>query len=155
MCFQGELLWWGGGKLTITDQDRCPGGTCSAAQCPSWRHPCESTVKEKQRCSGRARESAQCVMTGHVVRTSASRLVVPALRRTGHPFAASGLYGHRRRLSECSLPVPKQLEESLGSAGLLRSVGNRRDLAVCASMILFLFPQPVFTRPRSPAARPG
>src|SRR5579872_3965819 len=47
--------------------------------------------------------------------------------------------GHRRRLSLCSLPVPKQLEESLGRTCLLRSVGNRRDLAVCASVILFYF----------------
>ena len=56
--------------------------------------------------------------------------------RTGHPFAASGLDGRRRRLSLCSLPVPTQFGESLGSTGLLRSVGYRRDLAVCASMIL-------------------
>jgi hypothetical protein len=34
--------------------------------------------------------SARSLSSGHVVRTIASRLVVPALRRTGHPFAASG-----------------------------------------------------------------
>src|SRR5579862_3111407 len=60
--------------------------------------------------------------------------------------------GRRRRLSECSLPVPKQLEESLGSTYLLRSVGNRRDLAVCASMILFCFSGQFFMLPGSPAA---
>jgi hypothetical protein len=103
---------------------------------PSSRPPCESTVKSGHRCPGRVRENAHCVMSGFVVRTSASRLVVPALRRTGHPFAASGREGRRKRLSWCSLPVPKQFVESLRRAGLLRSVGNRRDLAVCASMIL-------------------
>src|SRR5262245_62135302 len=30
------------------------------------------------------------------------------LRRTGHPFAVSGLAGRHRRLSLCSLPVLKQ-----------------------------------------------
>jgi len=48
--------------------------------------------------------------------------------------------GRCRRLSLGSLPVPKQLEESLGSTYLLRSVGNRRGLAVCASFILMFFP---------------
>jgi hypothetical protein len=80
------------------------------------RHPCESSVKGEQRCPGRVRENAQCVMPGLVVRCSASRLVVPALRRTGHPLAASGRGRRRRRLSWCSLPVPKQFVESLRSS---------------------------------------
>jgi hypothetical protein len=33
--------------------------------------------------------------------------------------------------------TPKQLAESLGRMELLGSVGNQRNLAVCASMILF------------------
>ena len=37
----------------------------------------------------------------------------------------------RRRLSLCSLPVPKQTEESLGSC-LRRPAGHLRDLAACA-----------------------
>ena len=45
----------------------------------------------------------------------------------------------RRRLSLCSLPVPKQFEESLGSC-LLRPAGNLRDLAVCASCDPDVFP---------------
>ena len=40
-------------------------------------------------------------------------------------------FGRRRRLSLCSLPVPKQLEESLGS-NLRRPDGDLRDLAACA-----------------------
>jgi hypothetical protein len=39
----------------------------------------------------------------------------------------------RRRLSLCSLPVPKQTEESLGSR-FRRPAGNLRDLAACASI---------------------
>jgi hypothetical protein len=61
---------------------------------PYRRHPCESSVKGEQRCPGRVRENAQCVMSGFLVRAGASRLVVPA---TGHPFAASGHGGRRRR----------------------------------------------------------
>ena len=38
-----------------------------------------------------------------------------------------------RRLSLCSLPVPKQTEESLGSR-LRRPGGDLRDLAACASI---------------------
>ena len=39
---------------------------------------------------------------------------------------------HCRRLSLCSLPVPKQLERGLGSR-LLRPGGQLQDLAACAS----------------------
>jgi hypothetical protein len=55
----------------------------------------------------------------------------------------------RRRLSLCSLPVPKQSEESLGSC-LRRPAGNLRDLAVCASHDpdVFPFSGRVFTLPR-------
>ena len=45
-----------------------------------------------------------------------------------------------RRLSLCSLPVPKQFEESLGSR-LRRPGGDLRDLAACASIEpVFVFP---------------
>ena len=46
---------------------------------------------------------------------------------------------HRRRLSLCSLPVPKQLEEGLGSC-LRRPGGHLRDLAACASIDPDIFP---------------
>ena len=66
------------------------------------------------------------------LRTSASRLVVPVPCRTGHLFAVSGSKTRHRRLSWCSLPVPKQ---SVGAWDLIpRPVGNRRDLAACAFM---------------------
>ena len=46
--------------------------------------------------------------------------------------------GQHRRSSFCSLPVPKQLEESLRSR-LLRPAGYLRDVAVCASHRSFCF----------------
>ena len=45
----------------------------------------------------------------------------------------------RRRLSLCSLPVPKQYEVSLGSR-LRRPAGDLRDLAACASVDPDVFP---------------
>ncbi len=56
--------------------------------------------------------------------------------------------GHRRRLSLCSLPVPKQCKESLGS--FLRRPGDLlQDLAVCApndlAVLFFLQEEKVFT----------
>jgi hypothetical protein len=45
--------------------------------------------------------------SGCVCAFCVSRRLVPAVSRTGHPFAASGPEGRRRRLSLCSLPVPK------------------------------------------------
>jgi hypothetical protein len=43
------------------------------------------------------------------LRYRASRLMVPAFRRTGHPFAVEDSESPYRRLSLCSLPVPKQV----------------------------------------------
>src|ERR1700679_395300 len=62
-----------------------------------------------------------------------------------------------RRLSLCSLPVPKQFEESLGSR-LRRPAGDLRDLAACASIdpdvLVFPFFGRVFTLPRFVGTRP-
>ena len=49
------------------------------------------------------------------------------------------LQSRRRRLSLCSLPVPKQSEESLGSC-LRRPAGDLRDLAGCTSRDPDVFP---------------
>jgi hypothetical protein len=43
---------------------------------------------KKQETSGRAQESAHCDDREVLLRTCASRLMVPAFLRTGHPFAA-------------------------------------------------------------------
>ncbi len=54
------------------------------------RHPCKSLSTEKHESSFRALESALLVRSGVAVARVASRRLVPALSRTGHPFAASG-----------------------------------------------------------------
>jgi hypothetical protein len=115
------------------------------------RPPCKSVVKGRRRCTGRVRENAQCVMSGFVVRVYASRRVVPALRRTGHPFAVSGSWEPSQKIELVFSASPKTIRREPREADLLRSVGNRQDLAVCASMILFLSWWTVFRLPGSRA----
>ena len=80
------------------------------------------------------------------MRTYASRLVVPALRRTGHPFAASGRDGPSQKIELVFSASPETIRREPREGELVRSVGNRQDLAVCASMIL------MFLSPGSPYA---
>ena len=61
--------------------------------------------------------------------------------------------GRHRRLSMCSLPVPKQFGESLGS-WFLRSVGNLQDLAACALCNPVYFLSRVAVRPPRPGDLP-
>jgi hypothetical protein len=75
---------------------------------------------------------------GFVVRTYASRRVVPALRRTGHPFAVSGSREPSQKIELVFSASPKTIRREPQERKLRRSVGNRQDLAVCASMILFI-----------------
>ena len=82
---------------------------------PYCRRPCKSVVKGRRRCSGRARESAQCVMPGFVVRTYASRQGFLLFAEPDIHLPSRAPRSRHRRLSWCSLPVPKQFEESLGS----------------------------------------
>jgi len=84
--------------------------------CPDWRHPCKSSVKGKHEIPGRAQESAQL----DLIRTFpsaavASWLVVPALAEPDIHLLSKTPKSPHRRLSLCSLPVPKQFEESLWS----------------------------------------
>src|ERR1700728_2822852 len=67
-------------------------------------------------------------------------------RRTGHPFAASGFLGPSQKIELVFSASPETIRRSLRRSALLRSVGNRQDLAVCASMILFLSYQGSFLR---------
>jgi hypothetical protein len=89
--------------------------------------------RKEREVSGRAVESALLVRSGSVV-------AHVCLSAAGSCFYAEpdihllsqADKSHRRRLSLCSLPVPKQCKESLRS--LLRRRGDlRQDLAVCAS----------------------
>ena len=73
------------------------------------------------------------------LRTCASRLMVPASLQNRTSICCLGAAkSRRRRLSWCSLPVPKQSEGSLGSC-LRRPAGDVRDLAVCASKSILMF----------------
>jgi hypothetical protein len=57
---------------------------------PCYRHPSKSLSREKHESSVRALESALLIRSGAAAATYASQRRVPALCRTGHPFAASG-----------------------------------------------------------------
>ena len=105
------------------------------------RLPCKSLVNEKARDS--------CTRSGErvvaVIRTCRSRTF--CLSADGscvyaepdiHVRSRAAKSCHRR-LSLCSLPVPKQLVESLGSC-LRRPAGHLRDLAACASSNPDVFP---------------
>src|ERR1700735_111898 len=75
---------------------------------------------------------------GHRMRVCASRLVVPAPAGPDIHLLPQAPKNRRRRLSLCSLPVPKQCEVSL--RGFLRCPGDLlQDLAACAC-----------SRPRNP-----
>src|SRR5579872_1640815 len=76
------------------------------------RHPCKSSVKEKTHVARRARESAHFsvkIFSSHW-RLSA---VVPAFAEPDIHLLPRATQGPRRRLSWCSLPVPKQSVKSL------------------------------------------
>ena len=64
---------------------------------------------------GRVRENAQSAMSGFAVRTSASRLVVPAVRRTGHPFAALGSREPSQKIELVFTASPETIRRSLWS----------------------------------------
>jgi hypothetical protein len=78
---------------------------------------------------------------------------VPALRRTGHPFAVSGSEEPSQKIELVFSASPETIRREPRERKLLRSVGNRQDLAVCASMILFYWA--VFRLPVSRAVLQG
>jgi hypothetical protein len=105
------------------------------------RHPCKSLVKGKARAlRARSGESALLVQSrsaaAHVC-LSADGSCIPA--EPDIHLLPQAAKSRRRRLSLCSLPVPKQSEESLGSC-LRRPAGHMRDLAACASGDPDVFP---------------
>lgn len=116
----------------------------SSPQAAFWasdRHPCKSLVNRKARDS--CKRSGERVVA--VIRTCRSRTF--CLSADGscvyaepdiHLRSRAAKSCHRR-LSLCSLPVPKQLVESLGSC-LRRPAGHLRDLAACASSNPDVFP---------------
>ena len=83
---------------------------------PDRRPPCKSKSTKKHRISWRAPEGA----LRDLIRTSpyavfASRLMVPALAEPDIHLLSKAPRSPHRRLSLCSLPVPKQFVESLRS----------------------------------------
>ena len=84
--------------------------------CPDRRHPCKSVSSEKRTISGRALESAlHDVIRTYPYAVVASRLMVPALAEPDIHLLSKTPRSPHRRLSLCSLPVPKQFGESLWS----------------------------------------
>jgi hypothetical protein len=87
-----------------------------APNCTRCRPPCKSSVKRSHGCPGHARESVQ---------VESSRMFLCALFASRHRFLRSAEpdihllsqtpKSRHRRLSLCTLPVPKQFVESLGS----------------------------------------
>jgi hypothetical protein len=69
--------------------------------------------EKKHEAYGRAPEGAHCVDQDSF--TAHKCLSAGGPRRTGHPFAVSGSKSRHRRLSWCSLPVPKQSVGAWGS----------------------------------------
>ena len=105
------------------------------------RHPCKSLSIEKHEFSLRALESAPFVWSGSIAaHVSLSADGSCSQAEPDIHLLPQAPKSYRRRLSLCSLPVPKQFEESLRSR-LPRPGGDLRDLAACASMDpVFVFP---------------
>src|SRR5271154_4324865 len=106
------------------------------------RRPCKSICPVKARVSGarsgeRANQQFQDVLRATVC-LSAS---LPALGRTRHPFAVSGLEGPSPKIEFVFSTSPETIRREPRECDLLRSVGNMQDLAVCAFCSSCLFRQ--------------
>ena len=58
--------------------------------------------------------------------------MVPAVRRTGHPFAVSGPGGPSQKIEFVFAASPETIRREPRKLALLRSVGHLRNLAACA-----------------------
>src|SRR5207237_5139556 len=90
-------------------------GTAYLTPCTICRHPCKSLSREKKILLTRASEERALLSlsepaASHVCLSA----VVPAFAEPDIHSLSQVLADHHRRLSVCSLPVPKQFEESLG-----------------------------------------
>ena len=97
---------------------------------------CQVKARVSRARSGeRANQQFQDVLRATVC-LSAS---VPALGRTRHPFAVSGLEGPSPKIEFVFSASPETIRGEPRECDLLRSVGNMQDLAVCAFLfILFI-----------------
>jgi hypothetical protein len=82
---------------------------------PYCRHPCKSFVKLRHGCPGHARESVQVNSPRmfHTQRYASRHRFLRSAEPDIHLLSRTPKSRHRR-LSLCSLPVPKQFVESLG-----------------------------------------
>jgi hypothetical protein len=83
---------------------------------PYSRHPCKSFVKLRHGCPGHARESVQVNSSRmfHTQKYASRHRFLRSAEPDIHLLSQTPKSRHRR-LSVCSLPVPKQFVESLGS----------------------------------------
>jgi hypothetical protein len=97
---------------------------------------CQVKARVSRARSGeRANQQFQDVLRATVC-LSAS---VPALGRTRHPFAVSGLEWPSQKIEFVFSASPETIRREPRECDLLRSVGNMQDLAVCAFLfILFI-----------------
>jgi hypothetical protein len=73
---------------------------------------------------------------------------VPALGRTRHPFAVSGSEEPSHKIEFVFSASPETIRREPREDYLLRSVGYRQDLAVCAFCFI-LFLSAIFMPPQS------
>ena len=78
-----------------------------------------------------ARACKSCY-SGCSVRKICLSASVPALGRTRHPFAVSGSEEPSQKIEFVFSASPETIRREPREGDLLRSVGNRQDLAVCA-----------------------
>ena len=88
----------------------------TGSKCPDCRLPCKSFVKLRHGCPGHARESVQVNSPRmfHTQRYASRHRFLRSAEPDIHLLSRTPKSRHRR-LSLCSLPVPKQFVESLGS----------------------------------------
>ena len=78
-------------------------------------------------------ERAKTTSSESTARNVCLSAMVPAVRRTGHPFAVSSPMGPSQKIKFVFAASPETIRREPREFDLLRSVGDLRDLAACAS----------------------
>src|ERR1039458_1833613 len=102
-------------------------------QLPSNRLLCKSLSREKTILLRRATGGARKIQ--HIQNRQSQRVplgVGSCLRRTRHLFAVSGPVGPSQKIEFVFSASPETIRREPRECDLLRSVGQLRDLAVCA-----------------------
>src|SRR6267154_2163745 len=101
-------------------------------QCPSRRHPCSHLSSEGTGVPGTLGRACKSTVQDVLRATVCLSASVPALGRTRHPFAVSGSEEPSQKIECVFSASPETIRREPRECGLLRSVGNMQDLAVCA-----------------------